>query len=157
MSGMMTRASRFGPPRVMSEEEVRAFLAEGWWGTMATSAGGVPYGVPVVYGFDGASFWVVAREGRKVRNLRRNPRVCLSVVRVPEDGAWTSVVVTGTAELVEGLESRIAAVSALRRQCGRRRPVNPRDVSRMASARVIRIDPEEITGRALSAPEGGVG
>lgn len=134
----------------MGEGEVEALLEEGWWGVLATAADGVPYGVPVVYGFDGERFWVAAREGRKVRNLRRNPRVCLSVSRVAEDGsAWASVVVTGTARLVDGLRPRLAALRALRRQCGHLQAVRPRDAARMSAARVIRIDPEEITGRAL--------
>lgn len=142
-----------------------AFLEEEWWGVLSTSADGRPYAVPVVYGFDGDGFWIVSREGRKTRNLERNPAVCLSVSRVAGDGsAWASVVVTGTGRLVDGVRARLAALRALRRQCGRLGRPRPADAARMAGTRVIRIEPEEITGRRLGggvsgegAAEGGTG
>lgn len=142
--------------RELEEREMRDLLTESWWGVLATASGGQPYAVPVVYGYDGRRIWVVSREGRKTRNLRENPAVCLTVTRVADGGSsWASVLVLGRARLGNGLAEKLAALRALRRQCGSREPVSPADAAGMATARVIRIDPEEVTGRAVARPTRG--
>jgi nitroimidazol reductase NimA-like FMN-containing flavoprotein (pyridoxamine 5'-phosphate oxidase superfamily) len=117
---------------------------------LATAAGGVPYAVPVVYGYDGTDFFIAMRDGRKARNLDGNPIACLTVVDVQEIGArWRSVVVTGTAEWLSGVADRLRALDALRRQQGTGFAAAPRDVARLAGARVLRISPTTVTGRAV--------
>ncbi len=140
--------SRFGVSREMTGEEIDALLARSWWGSLATVEKDGPYAVPVIYGYDGQDFYVASRPGRKISNLEQNPAVCLTVVQAESLGAaWSSVVVLGNADLVHGFPGHMAAIRALRGQVGRSGKVTPRDVGRMAQARVIRISPREITGR----------
>lgn len=140
--------SRFGVSREMTGEEIDALLARSWWGSLATVEKDGPYAVPVIYGYDGQDFYVASRPGRKISNLEQNPAVCLTVVEAESLGAaWSSVVVLGNADLVHGFRGHMAAIRALRGQVGRSGKVTPRDVGRMAQARVIRISPREITGR----------
>ncbi|MEE8447285.1 MAG: pyridoxamine 5'-phosphate oxidase family protein [Gemmatimonadota bacterium] len=140
--------SRFGVSREMTGEEIDALLTRSWWGSLATVEKDGPYAVPVIYGYDGQDFYVASRPGRKISNLEQNPAVCLTVVQAESLGAaWSSVVVLGNADLVHGFRGHMAAIRALRGQVGRSGKVTPRDVGRMAQARVIRISPREITGR----------
>ncbi|MFQ5689531.1 MAG: pyridoxamine 5'-phosphate oxidase family protein [Gemmatimonadota bacterium] len=149
--------SRVDPPssgrtfatRELTASEIQAVLERSWWGNLATVSGGEPYAVPVVYGYDGRWFWVASGTGKKIECLENNPAVCLTVVEVIGDGEdWASVVVTGRGDLVRDPRSHLAALRALRRQRGHMGPVGPRDALRLARARVIRITPREITGRA---------
>lgn len=140
--------SRFGVSREMTGEEIEELLARSWWGNLATVEKDGPYAVPVIYGYSGQDFYVASRPGRKISNLEKNPAVCLTVVEAESLGAaWSSVVVLGNADLVHGFRGHVAAIRALRGQVGRSGEVTPKDVARMAQARVIRISPREITGR----------
>lgn len=134
---------------VLDEDEVAALLERNWWGTLATAADDRPYAVPVVYGWDGRHFYVANTPGRKVRALEKNPAVCLTVVEVEGRGrSWRSVVVEGRAEPVSRPRGYLVALQALRRQVGKEGPPpSATEVARLARAEVIRIVPEEISGR----------
>ena len=138
---------RFGSAD-LEADEIEALLRRNWWGTFATSAADTPYGVPVVYGYDGQNFYVASASGRKVSNVEANPRVSLTVVEVESDAsAWSSVIVLGTAEFVKDPAGYLQALRALRRQRGHAGTVGPKDAARLARARVMRITPSEVTGR----------
>ena len=88
---------------------------------------GEPYIVPMCFGYDGESVYChSAVEGRKLDILRRNPRVCvefdqlLDLVEGKEACGWgmhyRSVVGTGTAEFVEGLEAKRAGLALVMAQ-----------------------------------------
>ncbi|MGH7540589.1 MAG: pyridoxamine 5'-phosphate oxidase family protein [Gemmatimonadota bacterium] len=141
-------ASRFGA-RELAPHEIDELLRRGWWGTLATSADGEPYGVPVVYGYDGERFYIASAPGKKIRNIEANANVCLTVVETDGGpGDWASVLVLGHAELVRGIRGHLDAVRALRAQVGRRGEVTMEDAKRLARAKVIAIVPREVTGRA---------
>jgi len=107
-----------------------------------------PYAVPVVYGYDGDHFYIANKSGRKVSNIEAHRGVCLCVAEVERGtGEWSSVVVTGDAKFVDGVDGRLEALRTLRRQTGFDVKAGPRDIARLAAARVIRIVPHEITGR----------
>ncbi len=139
----------FGESRPTDESEVQELLERNWWGVLSTLGDGHPYAVPVVYGYDGKYFYIASRDGRKVENIEARSGVCLNVVEVGKPGDhWTSVLIVGTAKLVKNPKGHLAAIRALRRQVGiTARNVDPKDLARMAAARVIRVLPTEITGR----------
>ncbi len=141
---------RYGESRPLDESEVQELLERSWWGVLSTLDDGHPYAVPVAYGYDGKRFYIASRSGRKVENIEARPGVCLNVVEVGNPGDyWKSILVIGRAELVGDAKGYLAAIRALRRQAGITvRNVDPRDLARMAAARVIRVRPIEITGRA---------
>jgi nitroimidazol reductase NimA-like FMN-containing flavoprotein (pyridoxamine 5'-phosphate oxidase superfamily) len=67
---------------------------------VATCVDGRPHAAPVWYVYDDGTFELTTT-GRKLENVRRNPRVALSLQRdVEGDTQWT-VTALGTAEVVE--------------------------------------------------------
>jgi PPOX class probable F420-dependent enzyme len=77
---------------------------------LATSACDRPHVAPVWYVYDADTISVLTG-GRKLANVRRNPRVAVSIERADgADVAWM-VAIRGTASVVEDPE-RIAAVDA---------------------------------------------
>ncbi len=140
--------SRFGISREMTDEEVADLLERSWWGSLSTVEEDGPYAVPVIYGWDGEHFYIASRAGRKIDNLEQNPAVCLTVVEATGlGGPWHSVVALGDATLVHGFRGHGKAVRALRKQVGREGKVTKESVARMAAAKVIRVEPRQITGR----------
>lgn len=145
--------------RDLGSEEIRRVLERNWWGTLATpGVDGLPYAVPVVYGWDGRAFHFIAGEGEKVRVLESDPSACLTVVEVEGDGDdWWSVVGRGRVEFLEEDADRLHAVRALRRQRGREGEPGPEVLRRVEGARVLRLLPARLTGRTRDreAPPAG--
>jgi uncharacterized protein len=136
--------------RDLDSAEIDAVIRSMRVAVLATSADDVPYAVPVIYGYDGSDFFVAMRDGRKADNLDRNPAVCLTIADVEDAGVrWRSVVVAGSARWVRGINARLHALDTLRRQHEDRFAAHPRDVARLAGARVLRISPESVTGRGV--------
>lgn len=111
--------------RAMPEEEARALLEKGVWGTLATqSEESWPCTVPLSYiVMDNTIYFHCAHSGQKADNMRRNPKVSFCVVGENEpvfDGDFTtnyeSVVVYGTAREVENDEAKREPLLALCRK-----------------------------------------
>lgn len=81
--------------RRLPHDECLQLLGEIGWGVLAvaecTTDGAVPVGVPVAYVFDDEQILLVMTEGRKLRAVRRNPRLCLTVTDVSSLMSWRSV------------------------------------------------------------------
>lgn len=142
--------SRFKASRPMDAAGIEACLEANRWGVLATVADGQPYAVPLIYGWNGETLYFVASAGRKVDNLQRNPDVCFTVTEVREGGhRWRSVIVHGRAELVDDVAGKFSALRALRGHLSVSvTDVTLSDVAALAHARVIRLQPNEVTGRA---------
>ncbi len=141
-------AVRASGGRVLSRAEAVAFLRRQSWGVLATSNEGIPYAVPVAYGFDGHDLFVASGPGRKCDALRANPAVCLTVTEVRRGGEdWGSVVAIGDAQPVEGVRARLHAVTAIGRQQVLRGTLPAHAVTRLGRATLFRISPTELTGR----------
>ncbi|MGQ0560277.1 MAG: pyridoxamine 5'-phosphate oxidase family protein [Gemmatimonadota bacterium] len=135
--------------RVLSRQEIEDFLKQGFWGVLATAVNDQPYGVPIIYAYDDdGMFYVANGPGQKLRNLEANPNVTLTVVELEDYGRrWKSVIVYGRVEFLEDLSDKLHAFNALRKQIPRP-AARLRDAAKLAAARVLRIVPTEITGRA---------
>ncbi len=115
-------------------------------GRIGCHADGFTYVVPVIYAYDGESFYVYTVEGQKVRMMRASPQVCFEVDEY-ERGSWRSAIVQGRyEELDEAGAERALALLAERfapRGSGERRP-------RAEGAPVaFRIVIDQVTGRAV--------
>ena len=143
-----------GGTRIMRDldgQEIDDLLRRNYWGVLALSRSDEPYGVPIIYGYDGAEFVFASAPGRKVDTLRVNPKVTLTIVEAEEYGKqWRSVIVSGTVHWVDDLPAKIAALDTLRRQLPHA-PRRARDESTLAAACIARIVPIEITGRAAGS------
>jgi len=154
LSGESGEAQKHGGARVskaLDRAEIDALLQRNCWGVLALSVNDEPYGVPVIYGYDGETLVFANGPGQKLAMLEQNPRVTFTVVEVEEYGRrWRSVIVKGRVEWIEDLTAKLSAFNTLRKQI----PFSAqrmRDASKLASARVARLVPSEITGRAAGA------
>ena len=115
---MVDTPTPFGP-------HVAAFLASHFVGRLATvDESGQPYVVPVCYATAADRIFIVIdekpkdvsrRELKRIRNIRTNPRVCLTVDTYSDD--WSQlgfVIVRGTAAIVTSGPDHDAAVPLLR-------------------------------------------
>jgi uncharacterized protein len=139
-----------GEGRRLSKEEIEAFLKQGFWAVMATSLDDQPYGVPIIYAYDDKGvFYIANGPGKKIEIVQKNPNVTLTVVDLEDYGRrWRSVIVYGRVELVEDLSEKLHAFNALRKQIPRP-AARLRDAAKLAMAKVIRIVPTEMTGKAI--------
>lgn len=136
--------------QTLAPTDCRALLARMGWGVLATvEADGAPYAVPVSYAWLGETLYLATRPGRRHRALDHDARVCLTITEVESPSSWRSVVVRGRALPIAGLLARGRAMAAFARQ---QRPGAPRlatrDVARFRSATMMRVEIEEVTGRA---------
>jgi nitroimidazol reductase NimA-like FMN-containing flavoprotein (pyridoxamine 5'-phosphate oxidase superfamily) len=132
---------------VLSRAEVDEILGRNCWGVLAMVDGAAPYAVQVIYGYNGQDFVFANGPGHKFDVLQQNPRVTLVITEVENYGKrWRSVIVQGAVEWIDDLGGKISAFNTLRKQIpfsGQR----VRDVTKLASAKVARLVPSEITGR----------
>jgi nitroimidazol reductase NimA-like FMN-containing flavoprotein (pyridoxamine 5'-phosphate oxidase superfamily) len=68
---------------------------------------GIPYVTPMSFVLDGDRILFRTMAGKKLDGIRANPAVCIETADYnPETGDWVSVIVRGTARLVDDPETR---------------------------------------------------
>jgi nitroimidazol reductase NimA-like FMN-containing flavoprotein (pyridoxamine 5'-phosphate oxidase superfamily) len=136
--------------RKLDKTEIDAFLRQGFWGVLALSVDDEPYGVPIIYAYDDdGTFYIANGPGKKIEMMQKNPQVTLTVVELEDYGRrWRSVIVYGKVELVDRLPEKLHAFNALRKQIPRP-ATRLSDAAKLASAKVIRLVPTEMTGKAI--------
>ena len=100
----------------LGEDRVQRFLGTKEVVVLATlQADGAPLAMPMWFLHDPAQITMISVVGtQKVRNLRRDPRVCVVAESVSESGAIRGVTVQGRAEfLSDGPERRALAAGLL--------------------------------------------
>lgn len=149
-TGSESPSGRRGAARELDAEEMRAVVARNFWAVLSTVDGDQPYAVPIIYGFDGA-FYAVLRDGRKLRHMDANPRVCMNIVEVAELAkTWRSVLVLGTVAFIATDEDMRAAIEVIRAQYPGlpTRSGATMDGLRAQGFRVMKVTVSEMTGRA---------
>lgn len=140
----------------LSDAQTLEILSRGTAGVLGLSDGeGQPYTVPLNYVYhEGHIYFHCAAEGKKLDLIRCNPRVSFCVIGtntlVPEE--WTtryeSVIVTGTARLLETTQEKRGAMMTLMGNLMGKNAKMPDcmsgDFSRMA---VVDITVTEMTGK----------
>lgn len=101
-------------PRAEVDELLRRQLV----GRIGCHVDGLTYVVPVIYAYDGDSFYVASVEGQKVQMMRRNPNVCLEVDEYDGAGSWQSAIVQGAYEELAGADAE-RAIELLAERFGR--------------------------------------
>ena len=107
----------WAPQVAMTPEEVDAFLAEKLVARLTSiRPDGYPHATPLWYVWDGEALWFLlgagARRRQHIRNLRRNPKLCVIIDRDarPEEGGLLNaqgVSIRGRAELSTGEELQL--------------------------------------------------
>jgi nitroimidazol reductase NimA-like FMN-containing flavoprotein (pyridoxamine 5'-phosphate oxidase superfamily) len=136
--------------RELSRDEIEEFLLGQRVARLGCHAAGETYVVPVIYAYADGAIVTVTQEGRKVRMVRENPRVCVEVDEYDADsrGSWRSVIAWGDAEELAGHEIE-DALSLLRERFSRTsgRAAEPRPLS--PGTVVLRVRLEDLSGRAV--------
>lgn len=111
----------------LTNGEMEHLLLNCLTGTLATvNPDGTPYNVPVHYVFCHNVIYIHGLPaGQKIENVKRNPNVCFNVYEMrgllmdkeekpcDTNTAYASVVIRGTAQLVEDMDEKKAALSAV--------------------------------------------
>ncbi|MGN0135697.1 pyridoxamine 5'-phosphate oxidase family protein [Anaerotignum sp.] len=143
--------------RLVSEERAREIMKNAEYGILMTADGeGQPYGVAVSPVMEGDRIYFhCALEGRKLENIRINPKVCMSFVSnayVDQEKfthRYESALAEGMAAIVADREEKL---HALRLICRKYAPHSFKDsdeyiLPKMDKTGVVRIDIETLSGK----------
>ena len=111
----------------LTDREIESLLLNCMTGTLATvNSDGTPYNVPVHYVFFNNAIYIHGLPvGQKIENLKRNPDICFNVYEMQgllmdkdekpcdTNTDYASVVIQGKAQIVEDLNEKKAALSAV--------------------------------------------
>lgn len=149
--------------RLVPEGTARDIIARAEYGVFITaSADGQPYGVAVSHVMEGDKIYFhCAPKGRKLDNLRENPKACMSFVASSflDGEAYThryeSAIAEGTAVFVEDNAEK---THALRLICQKYAPGTFKDtdeyiLKRLDVTGVCRMDVETLCGKVNKKPE----
>jgi nitroimidazol reductase NimA-like FMN-containing flavoprotein (pyridoxamine 5'-phosphate oxidase superfamily) len=80
----------------VSQQECGELLNRASVGKLACSLDDQPYIVPVGFSYEPGSIYIFSTLGKKIKWMRKNPKVCLQVDEIGNRSNWLSVIVTGT-------------------------------------------------------------
>jgi uncharacterized protein len=134
----------------LDRPEIDDLLESQTVGRIGCHADGLTYVVPVIYAYDGEGFYAYSLEGRKIRMMRANPRVCFEVDEYDGRGSWRSAIVQGTYEELEGGDAE-RALALLSARFAARAATSEGERQRRGNGTAVafRIRLEEVTGRAV--------
>lgn len=96
--------------------EIEQILRAQQIGRLGVTDGDRVYVVPVSYGYDGASIYVVSHEGLKVQLMRAHPSVCFEVEEIASPAHWRTVIAQGTYEEITDAAERERALAIIASQ-----------------------------------------
>lgn len=132
----------------LSRTQIDELLNEHVVGRIGCHVHGLTYVVPVIYAYDGESFYVASVEGRKVEMMRESPEVCFEVDEY-ENGSWRSAIAQGVYEELIGDEAE-DAIALLAERFGRVEGSSRRRHAAGDTRTVcFRIRITDVTGRAV--------
>ena len=89
----------------LDDSEIDEMLLETGVGILSMSADGVPYGVPLSFGYDGDALYFVflgaTAELRKETYAEQSDTASFTAIDIGPDGAWQSVIVSGPLERID--------------------------------------------------------
>lgn len=143
----------------LAVERAIEILEKATVGRLGTARDGEPYVVPLSYVYYREKIYFHSNpNGRKIANLVANPRVCFqvddeaTVLARPRACNFTvhyySVIVSGTARVVEEPELRLAALQALVNKYDPQGTVPPLTMEELDkdSLAIVEISPEVVSG-----------
>jgi nitroimidazol reductase NimA-like FMN-containing flavoprotein (pyridoxamine 5'-phosphate oxidase superfamily) len=144
---------------ITDREEMESLLREALMGCLATvGPDGSPYITPLHFVFyQGKIYFHCAVKGRKIDNIRANPRVCFEVhelteivqsQRVCDFGThYRSVLVFGRARPLSDVDEKVLVLTALAEKYAGGQAVEPPTLKSAKGTEVIEITIEEMTGK----------
>lgn len=152
---------------IVEQKQIEAILVKGRVGRLGTLGDdGYPYIVPVNYVYwQGAVYFHCALVGEKLDNIRRLAKVCFEIdfplayfdtgfdAAMPVCGVsqfYQSIVIRGTAEIVENIEEKVGALNRLMASHENKPDFNAitADIPAVASCHVVAIRIDRLTAKA---------
>lgn len=145
--------------RITDRDEMESLLQETLVGCLATvGPDGSPYITPLNFVYhQGKIYFHCAFEGRKMDNIKANPRVCFEVHELIKivhgqracdfSTRYRSVLVSGRARSLPDGDEKIAVLAALAEKYAGGRAVELPTPKRAKGTEVIEITIEEMTGK----------
>ncbi|MCK4509744.1 MAG: pyridoxamine 5'-phosphate oxidase family protein [Desulfuromonadales bacterium] len=146
--------------KALPDDATVSLLQAGEYGVLSTVDGeGQPYGVPLNYSFDGERLYFhCALKGHKLDNILANNKVSFCVVGrtklLPAEFSteYESVIVTGSASVVQGDEKYQALVSLLEKYSADFIDEGRDYIVKLDSrTKVVRVDVDSMTGKISPA------
>ena len=81
--------------RNLTPKECQKMMARNVLGRLGCSRDDQPYVVPIYFAYEPHRLYGFATVGRKIKWMRKNPKVCVEVDEVVDHYRWTSVIATG--------------------------------------------------------------
>ncbi|SHJ05564.1 hypothetical protein SAMN02745165_01430 [Malonomonas rubra DSM 5091] len=142
--------------QITNRQQLEELLKNGREMQLAMHNGDFPYVLPLNYGYaDNCLYFHCALQGKKLDCLRTNPKVgfCVGEVVKRIDGDkpcdWStrfrSVVGSGTAEIIEDRDGKIAGYDIIMRQFGG--PVGNYEEKNLKGSLLVKIGIESMTGK----------
>lgn len=153
------------PTQQIPSDAAIEFLTQETVGYLATcDPAGPPYITPLNYLYhQGKIYFHCANEGRKLANIAANNQVCFAVSRVDKAvfalvackcaTRYTSVLVFGTAGIVEDAPRKVHLLNTLVAKFAEGRPVAPIDAEAASRCTVVEIAIGSIHGKRNIDPE----
>jgi hypothetical protein len=147
---------RRGDREIRDREQIDSIIRRCRVCRLGLSDEGQPYVVPLCFGYDGAALYFhCSPKGRKLDILRRNNKVCVEfdlvegMVEADQGCDWgiryQSAIGFGTAEVVEGIAEKQAALGLLMAQYSERSYVFPPEM--LARTAVVKVAIDSLTGK----------
>jgi len=156
-------ALRRAEKEIGERAEVEAVLRECEVGRLGTCVGGVPYVVPLSFVYDGGRiFFHGSAEGRKMREIAENPRVCFEVdiaEMMPADDPckfnyrYRSVIASGRARVVKEQSRKAEALRLLVEKYapGKGKGLTEEKIRGFGNLAVVEITIEDMVGKRSPA------
>lgn len=97
----------------LNETQIEKLLKEQVIGRMACQAKGDIYLVPINYVYRDGYIYSHSAEGKKIRMMRENPKVCFEVDDIRSVFQWQSVIAKGTYEEITDIEEKQQAMQGI--------------------------------------------
>ena len=94
--------------RDLREDEIKNILVSQILGRLACTDGNNPYVIPLTYIFDGKHIYGQTNAGKKIKILRKNPKVCFEVDVLTDMFNWSSVLAFGKFEELKDDDAQAA-------------------------------------------------
>jgi len=144
---------------IKDKGEIEEVLRDAQIGRLGTSVDGQPYVVPLSFAYhDGKIIFHGAREGKKMEDIARNPRVCFEVDNgeaIPSDDPcgfsfrYRSVIANGTAKIIEDPKTSLEALRILvdKYSPGKGEKLTLERIERSKNMVVVEIAVDEMVGK----------
>ena len=145
----------FNPKR--NNEECEKMITNTFHGVLVLANDNEPYAIPINHGYkDGSFYFHCGVSGKKLDFIRKNPGVSYVISKYfgkPEDhaksmkchGCWESLIVYGTAKIIEEREEQRQAFKIFMEYYGNPKFEPSADV--YATTRIIKVTAEKMTAR----------